>query len=123
MIWHFKGHVYGRDPLGALATVPGITRDELRDFLTEYLVPSNMVVAVAGDIEKSVVLESLQRLFRSLPDGSSQERKLAEPPETGPVLALVHKPGQVQSQVSLALRGVQRSHPDFWKLSLLVNLF
>lgn len=123
MMWHFKGHVYGRDPLGALATVPGITRDELREFLTRYLVPSNMVVAVAGDIEKTVVFGSLQRLFRSLPEGSTQERKLAEPPETGPVLALVHKPGQVQSQVSLALRSVQRSHPDFWKLSLLVNLF
>ena len=123
MIWHFKGHVYGRDPLGALTTVPGITPDELREFLRRYLVPSNMVVAVAGDIEKTVVLGSLERLVRNLPEGRSQERKLAEPSETSPVLALVHKPGQVQSQVSLALRSVQRSHPDFWKLSLLVNLF
>ncbi len=39
------------------------------------------------------------------------------------MLALVHKPGQVQSQVSLALRSVRRTHPDFWKLGLLVNLF
>ena len=123
MIWHFKGHVYGRDPLGALATIPGITQDELREFLKRYLVPSNMVVAVAGDIEKTVVLGSLERLFRSLPEGRSPQRKYAEPPETGPVLAFVHKPGQVQSQVSFALRSVRRTHPDFWKLSLLVNLF
>jgi len=39
------------------------------------------------------------------------------------VLALVHKPGQVQSQISLALRSVRRTHPDFWRLSLLANLF
>jgi predicted Zn-dependent peptidase len=123
MIWHFQGHVYGRDPLGAVATLPGITRDELRDFLKRYLVPSNLVVAVAGDIEKTVALESLEMLFRSLPKGRAPERKLVEPPQTGPVLALVHKPGQVQSQVSLALRSVRRTHPDFWKLSLLVNLF
>ncbi len=69
MIWHFKGHVYGRDPFGALTTIPGITRDELRDFLRRYLVLSNMVVAVAGDIDKTVVLGSLERLFRSLPEG------------------------------------------------------
>jgi len=123
VIWHFRGHVYGRDPLGALATIPGITRDEIGDFLKRYFVPSNMVVAVAGDIEKSVVLGSLGKLLRSLPERKAPERELAEPPPTGPVLALVHKPGQVQSQVSLALRGVRRTHPDFWKLSLLMNLF
>ena len=123
MIWHFKGHVYGRDPFGALATVPGLTKDDLADFLKRYLVPSNMVIAVAGDIEKTVTLESLARLVRSLPGGRSPERNLAEPRKTGPVLALVHKPGQVQSQVSLVLRSVRRTHPDFWKLSLLANLF
>ncbi len=123
MIWHFRGHVYGRDPLGALATIPGISRDELGDFLKSYLVPSNMVVAVAGDVERSVALGSLEKLFRSLPKGRAPERKITEPPQTGPVLALVHKPGQVQSQVSLALRSVRRTHPDFWKLSLLMNLF
>jgi predicted Zn-dependent peptidase len=122
-IRHFKGHVYGRDPLAALATLPGITRDDLGDFLKRYLVPSNMVVAVAGDIEKTAVLGSLQGLFRSLPEGRAPERALAEPPQTGSVLALIHKPGQVQSQVSLALRSVRRTHPDFWKLSLLANLF
>jgi predicted Zn-dependent peptidase len=29
----------------------------------------------------------------------------------------------VQSQVALALRSVQRTHPDYWKISLLMNLF
>jgi zinc protease len=123
MIWHFRGHVYGRDPLRALETIPGITREEIGAFLKKYLVPSNMVVAVAGDIEKSVVIESLEKLFRSLPQGNAPERQLAEPPQAPPGLALVHKPGQVQSQVSLTLRSVRRTHPDFWKLSLLMNLF
>jgi zinc protease len=123
MIWHFKGHVYGRDPLGALVTVPGITRDELGEFLKKHLVPSNMVVAVSGDIEKPLVLRSLEKVLRSLPQGTAPVRQLAEPPQTQPVLALVHKPGQVQSQVSLTLRSVRRTHPDFWRLSLLMNLF
>jgi predicted Zn-dependent peptidase len=82
-----------------------------------------MIVAVAGDIEKSAVIGSLEKLFRSLPGGKAPERQLAEPPQTGPVLALIHKPGQVQSQVSLTLRSVRRTHPEFWKISLLMNLF
>jgi len=91
--------------------------------LKRYLLPSNTVVAVAGDLDKSVVLGSLGNLFRSLPQGKAPARQLAEPPQTQPVLALVHKPGQVQSQISLMLPSVRRTHLDFWKLSLLMNLF
>jgi len=78
---------------------------------------------VAGDMDKTSVLESLADLFRSLPQGAPKERNLPEPAQTGPALALIHKPGQVQSQVTLVLRSVPRTHPDFWKLSLLVQLF
>jgi len=38
-------------------------------------------------------------------------------------LVLIQKPGQVQSQVSLGLPSVKRTHPDYWKISLLMNLF
>jgi predicted Zn-dependent peptidase len=38
-------------------------------------------------------------------------------------LTLIHKPGQVQSQVVMALPGIERTDPDFWKLRLLTDLF
>ena len=123
MIWHFKGHPYGRDPLKGLGTIPLITRGDLIAFLETYFVPSNMVLSVAGDIEKSAALESLTRLIRALPQKKAPMRTVEAPPPTGPVLALTHKPGQMQSQVTLALRSVQRTHPDYWKISLLMNLF
>ena len=50
-------------------------------------------------------------------------RKLDEPAENPPVLALVHKPGQVQSRVALYLSSVKRTNPDYWKMSLLMNIF
>jgi predicted Zn-dependent peptidase len=123
MIWHFKGHPYGRDPLKGLGTIPLITRGDLIAFLETYFVPSNMVLSVAGDVEKSAALESLTRLIRALPQKKAPMRTVEAPPPTGPVLALIHKPGQMQSQVTLALRSVQRTHPDYWKISLLMNLF
>ena len=43
--------------------------------------------------------------------------------KTPPVLALIHKPGQVQSQIALSLPSVKRTHPDYWKISLLTNIF
>ncbi|MCX5878326.1 MAG: pitrilysin family protein [Deltaproteobacteria bacterium] len=123
MIWHFKRHPYGRDPLKGLETIPGITREDLKAFLETYFVPSNMVLSVAGDVDKSAALESLRKLFQALPRKQAPMRNVEAPPQTEPVLALIHKPGQVQSQVTLALRSVQRTNPDYWRIGLLMNLF
>jgi zinc protease len=121
-IYHFDGHPYGRDPLLGMETVPRITREDLKLFLKKYFVPSNMVVGVAGDIELPEVLKGLKECFKAFPTGSAPKRELENPPDTGPVLALVHKPGQIQSHVGMALPSVRRSNPDFWKLNLLANI-
>ena len=123
MIWHFKGHPYGRDPLQGLETIPAITREDLKEFLNTYLVPSNIVAAVAGDIEKTDVVKGLGRLFQALPRSRVPARKLDDPAQTPSVLALIHKPGQVQSQVALLLPSLKRTHPEYWKMSLLMNIF
>jgi len=122
-IWHFKGHPYGRDPLAGLETIPDISREDLKQFLKEYIVPANIVAAVAGDIEKEDVMRDLERFFNALPQTTAPARRLADPEETPPVLALIHKPGQVQSQISLSLPSVKRTHPDYWKISLLMSIF
>ncbi|MCD4715781.1 MAG: insulinase family protein, partial [Desulfobacterales bacterium] len=122
-IWHFKGHPYGRDPLEELKTIPAITRDDLTGFLEKYLVPSNMVAAVAGDIDKTEVIKGLEELFRALPSGRAPERGLEDPKATPPVLAFINKPGQVQSQVGMLLESVKRTNPDYWKMGLLMDIF
>jgi len=122
-IWHFKGHPYGRDPLTGLQTIPTLTREDLKQFLKDYFVPTNMVAAIAGDIDKADVEAGLNKLFEALPRTRAPQRKLADPAETPPVLALIHKPGQVQSQITLSLPGVKRTHPDYWKINLLMNIF
>lgn len=123
MIWEFKGHPYGRDPLLGLKTIPGITVKDLKDFLSTLFVPSNMVIAVSGDIEKAQAMSGLTKLLKALPQTDAPERRLKAPAEAQPVLAFIHKPGQVQSQVAMGLRSVERTHPQFWKMSLLVNIF
>jgi predicted Zn-dependent peptidase len=122
-IWHFKGHPYGRDPLQGLKTIPAITPDDLKDFMKAYFVPSNMVVALSGDIERGRATKSLKQLFQAFPEKKAPTRQLDDPPKTPPILALVHKPGQVQSQAAILLSSVKRTHPDYWKVGLLMNVF
>jgi len=122
-IWRFKGHPYGRDPLLAVETIPSISEKDLAEFIQTHFVPDNMVAAVSGDISKEEAIKSLSRFFETFPKGDAPVRKLRDPHETPAVLVLVHKPGQVQSQVILTLPSVKRTHPDFWKISLLLNIF
>ena len=123
MVWHFQGHPYGRDPLLALETIPDLTREDLTAFVEKYFAPSNMVVALSGDIDRQEAVDSLQRFFTLFPQKNPPLRELAPPQGADPVLALIPKPGQVQSQVSLILPSVTRTHPDYWKMHLLMSLF
>jgi len=123
MIWHFKGHPYGRDPLAAIRVIPSITRDDLQHFLSSHFVPADMVVAVSGDIQPGQVRESLGRFISGLPAGAAPQRHLAQPSPTPPVLTLIHKPGQVQSNVVALLPGITRADPRYWKSNLLMSVF
>jgi len=123
LIWHFQGHPYGRDPLMAIETVPKISAGNLRNFVSTYFVPSNMVAAVAGDISAQEVERSLNDFFSRLAGDPAPVRDLPQPDESKPVLCFIDKPGQMQAQVVMVLPGVSRNDPDFWKLGLLVDLF
>jgi zinc protease len=123
VIWHFNGHPYGRDPLKGLETIPTIERGDLKRFLSSYFVPSNMVVAISGDISREAAVAGVGWLMKSLPADQAPVRRLADPSATPPVLALVPKAGQVQSQVVMKLSGPKRSDPEFWKLRLLTDIF
>ena len=122
-IWQFKGHPYGRDPLAGLQTIPAISGEDLKQFLWEHIVPSGIVAAVAGDIDQAEVIAGLEQFYKALPQTCAPLRKMADPAATAPVLALIHKPGQVQSQIALTLPSVKRTHPDYWKINLLMSVF
>ena len=120
---HFEGHPYGRDSLAALETLPQIDTAMLTDFLETFFVPSQMIATVSGDISLEEANEAVADILSVLPGQTSPARTLEPPSETEPVLALVHKPGQMQSQVMMGLTGPVRTDPDYWKLNLLVDLF
>ena len=82
-----------------------------------------MVAAVSGDVTLEEAAAGLKKLLGALPQGQAPERDLSDPKENKPVIALIPKPGQVQSQVMLVLPGFKRIHPAFWKARLLTDIF
>ncbi len=109
--------------MAGLQTIPAISGEDLKQFLREHIVPSGIVAAVAGDIDQADVIAGLEQFYKALPQTRAPLRKMADPAVTAPVLALIHKPGQVQSQIALTLPSVKRTHPDYWKINLLMSVF
>jgi predicted Zn-dependent peptidase len=122
-IWHFHDHPYGRDPLAGLQTIPHISSEDLKHFLKTYFVPDNMTIAIAGDIDKEKIVAGLSRFLKAFAKSPAPRRNLKNPAATPPALVLIDKPGQVQSQVIMSLPAYKRTHPDYWKASLLMNVF
>jgi predicted Zn-dependent peptidase len=61
MMW--PGHPLGVPTIGYLDTINAITEEDLRRHLADFYVPSNCVVAVAGDIEAKNVFSSCETAF------------------------------------------------------------
>ena len=123
MVARYEGHPYGRNPLNGLNTIPNITRQDLFSFMDEYFVPSNMVIAISGDITRQDAEEAVSAILNDLPKKSAPDRTMENPPETPPKLILINKPGQVQSQIVFTMPGVKRENPEFWYIALLANIF
>jgi len=112
---------FGDTPLGwEIAgdeeTVRSFNDAVVRDFWAAHYRPSNMVVAVAGDIEHDVVVALVDSSF-GRGDGASPDFM---PVPAGPVerLRVVERPTS-QSYLCLGVTGLPRDHADQWTLDLL----
>ena len=112
---------FGDSPLGweiagDEGSVRGLSDGDIRDFWSAAYQPSNMVVAVAGDIGHQ---DAVGLVDRSFGRGNGVAQPYLPAPH-GPVerMRLADRP-TAQAHVSLGLPGLPRDHPDQWTLDLL----
>jgi predicted Zn-dependent peptidase len=63
----FAAHPYHRPTVGWMADLNSFSATDAQKFFDKYYVPSNMVVAVAGDVKVSETLPILEKYFGRLP--------------------------------------------------------
>jgi len=78
----FAAHPYHRPTVGWMSDLNSFSATDAQKFFDKYYVPSNMVVAVAGDLKAAQVMPILEKYFgrlpaRPLPD----ETTTTEPPQ------------------------------------------
>jgi predicted Zn-dependent peptidase len=78
----FAAHPYHRPTVGWMADLNSFSATDAQKFFDKYYVPSNMVVAVAGDVKPSEALPILEKYFNRLPARPQpDEVTTTEPPQ------------------------------------------
>ncbi|MDW5265086.1 MULTISPECIES: pitrilysin family protein [Acidobacteriaceae] len=78
----YVAHPYGRSGVGWESEISQVTATEAEAFHKKYYVPSNIVIAVVGDVKASTAMPILERYFAPIPAGPRPEPMTTiEPPQ------------------------------------------
>jgi predicted Zn-dependent peptidase len=111
----WDGHPLGRPVLGSNETVGAVTRDEVVDYWHDRYNASNLVVAAAGHVDHSQLVDCVSQLFSR--DGKRTVRDGGKPLFRFGVD--VHNRPTEQAHVIYGKEGLPRGHDDRHALTVL----
>jgi zinc protease len=115
----FPNSPYGFSVLGTEASNKSIKRDDLTAFWKQGYVPSNAVLAIAGDLNLAQAKELATKYFGAWSGNATSSQALVTPSAPAKSVALVDKPGAPQTALLLSSLGASRSTPDYVPLEVM----
>ncbi len=109
-------HPLGRNILGTVESVTGISRPDAMAYLKERYTPDNLVVAAAGNVRQDQVVKEVEKYFGGVGG------KLAFSGDEIPVLhsqTLIRQKKTEQVHLCLGMPGIRRNDPRKYALYLL----
>lgn len=107
----FSAHPYKQPVVGYMSDLQSFTRRDAREFYRTYYVPSNITIAVVGDVDAEKVVPMLRDYFGRLPKGPEPAPlRTVEPPQIAEKEIVIPDPSQ-----PLYVEGYHRpaqTHPD-----------
>jgi predicted Zn-dependent peptidase len=114
----FKGHPLGQSTLGFEETVSAFEQQDLYDYMEERYQPSNLLVAVAGNVDHDRVVELVSNYFRDVEPKETVDKN-PPLPEYEPDNIELTKPIE-QTHLITGRRGLHYNHDDKYR-PLLAN--
>jgi len=103
----FQAHPYHRPTIGWTSDLNSFSATDAKKFFDTYYIPSNMVVAVVGDVKASDAMPVVEKYFGRIPSHAKpDERTTTEPPQNSERRVVLQEMSQ-----PLYLEGYHR--PDF----------
>ena len=91
----FKAHPYGEPIIGHMSDVETMTRSEAKAFFQKYYVPSNLTLAIVGDVRVEEIRSLAETYFGRIPGAPKPDPvETVEPPQPGQRRVVVEDPSQ-----------------------------
>jgi len=91
----FAAHPYHRPTIGWISDLNHFSATDAQSFFDNYYIPSNMVIAVAGDLKSEKALPILEKYFGRLPaHPAPDEATTTEPPQNSERRVVLKDPSQ-----------------------------
>jgi predicted Zn-dependent peptidase len=107
----YLAHPYGESVIGHMSDIQTITRGEAEAFFRKYYIPSNLTIAIVGDVDPQEVKRLAQKYFAGIPSGPKPEPvETEEPPQRGERRVTVEDPSQ--PMIIIGYHQPSLNHPD-----------
>jgi predicted Zn-dependent peptidase len=91
----FSAHPYHRPGIGYISDLNTFSATDAQHFFDTYYVPSNIVVAVVGDVDPAKTLAMMEKYFGGIPSHAKpDERTTTEPPQNSERRVILYEQSQ-----------------------------
>lgn len=116
--------IYGEHPYHRTAPkvtdVEGLTREKLVTLHKKNYIPNNAILIVVGNIGRDELIGQIKEKFGGWQKGEFAAKDFPSPPErTEKNLTIVDRKGSAQSNIVLSNLGIERNHPDYFRVLLM----
>ena len=91
----FIAHPYGFSGVGWQSDLKSFSATDAANFAKKYYVPSNMVIAIVGDVNPTEAMPVIEKYFGQLPTAPQPDAlRTVEPPQTAERVVTLHESSQ-----------------------------
>jgi zinc protease len=120
----FNKLVFGDHPLSIVSPTPAnieaIAPEAMKKWHDERLSPQNTILGIVGDISAAQALPKLKAAFGNWKKtGYKPVQPANAPPNPDLHIAIVNRPGSVQSNISMGNVGIELRNPDYFAMRVM----
>ena len=115
----FRMEGYQNPSMGYLKKIQNISKKDIQNHYKKYFTPKHSILGVSGQYPSVKIKAKLEKLFSKWENPSSKKKSVKEknpdhrPDGKEPHFLIVHKKGQVQSDIRMGFPSLHRASPDY----------
>ncbi|MCF6264433.1 MAG: insulinase family protein [Xanthomonadales bacterium] len=117
------GHPYNWTVIGDLEDLQAASLDDVREFYSEFYVPSNVTLVIAGDIDINETRKKVEYWFGEIASGESIDSMQPQAVSLSEDIKLYHLDNFAKlPELRLTFPTIEQYHPDSYALSALAQI-